>query len=203
MRLHASSLSVGVVMIDKTGRISGTLFATATFNVRFGQLIMYKRVWPGVTKSISQHFRREKVHHQIATPPFPSHTQRAMKSLSRHHLPILDPSLSPLFPRRSICLAISPAVRRRTLATTVSPITPPRVRPQTTFTDTLNAGPSLADFLTSSSESIEATEATESLPGSSRLPEWLKRPIPAGGNFARIKKDLRGLNLHTGMNLHL
>lgn len=31
-----------------------------------------------------------------------------------------------------------------------------------------------------------------------RLPEWLKTPIPAGNdNFKQIKKDLRGLNLHT------
>jgi lipoyl synthase len=64
-------------------------------------------------------------------------------------------------------------------------------RPQTSFTDNLNSGPSLSDFLTSS------TEPT-SIPGTSHLPDWLKRPIPAGGNFAKIKKDLRGLNLHTG-----
>ena len=76
----------------------------------------------------------------------------------------------------------------RSLAT-VSP--PPPRRPQTTFTDTLNSGPSFSDFLDSS--------IPESLPGSSHLPEWLKRPIPAGGNFAKIKKDLRGLNLHTGI----
>ncbi|KAF7557486.1 hypothetical protein G7046_g6043 [Stylonectria norvegica] len=31
-----------------------------------------------------------------------------------------------------------------------------------------------------------------------RLPEWLKTPIPAGNdNFKKIKKDLRGLGLHT------
>lgn len=31
-----------------------------------------------------------------------------------------------------------------------------------------------------------------------RLPEWLKTPIPAGNqNFKNIKKDLRGLGLHT------
>ncbi|KAF2965252.1 hypothetical protein GQX73_g8318 [Xylaria multiplex] len=31
-----------------------------------------------------------------------------------------------------------------------------------------------------------------------RLPEWLKTPIPAGNdNYKKIKKDLRGLNLHT------
>jgi lipoic acid synthetase len=31
-----------------------------------------------------------------------------------------------------------------------------------------------------------------------RLPEWLKTPIPGGDNFKKIKNDLRGLNLHTG-----
>ena len=31
-----------------------------------------------------------------------------------------------------------------------------------------------------------------------RLPEWLKTPIPTSDNFKKIKSDLRGLNLHTG-----
>ncbi|KAI9139096.1 lipoic acid synthetase precursor [Paraphysoderma sedebokerense] len=30
-----------------------------------------------------------------------------------------------------------------------------------------------------------------------RLPEWLKTDIPVGKNYAKIKRDLRGLNLHT------
>lgn len=30
-----------------------------------------------------------------------------------------------------------------------------------------------------------------------RLPEWLKTPIPSNQNYKKIKKDLRGLNLHT------
>ncbi|RDA95390.1 hypothetical protein CP533_3522 [Ophiocordyceps camponoti-saundersi (nom. inval.)] len=30
-----------------------------------------------------------------------------------------------------------------------------------------------------------------------RLPEWLKTPIANGGNFKKIKSDLRGLGLHT------
>jgi lipoic acid synthetase len=29
------------------------------------------------------------------------------------------------------------------------------------------------------------------------LPEWLKTPIPINDNYKQIKKDLRGLNLHT------
>jgi len=32
---------------------------------------------------------------------------------------------------------------------------------------------------------------------SPRLPSYLKTSIPSGGSFAKIKKDLRGLNLHT------
>lgn len=32
---------------------------------------------------------------------------------------------------------------------------------------------------------------------SPRLPSYLKTTIPSGGSFAKIKKDLRGLNLHT------
>jgi lipoic acid synthetase len=31
-----------------------------------------------------------------------------------------------------------------------------------------------------------------------RLPEWLKTPIPSSENFKKIKGDLRGLGLHTG-----
>jgi hypothetical protein len=108
----------------------------------------------------------------------------AMKSLSRSR-PLISKCTSlshhgiPL-PPPTHCL--------RTLAT-VSP--PTSRRPETTFSDTLNSGPSFSDFLTST---------PESLPGTSHLPEWLKRPIPAGGNFAKIKKDLRGLNLHTGIS---
>ncbi len=30
-----------------------------------------------------------------------------------------------------------------------------------------------------------------------RLPEWLKTPVPVGKNYKKIKNDLRGLNLHT------
>ena len=30
-----------------------------------------------------------------------------------------------------------------------------------------------------------------------RLPSWLKTSIPTGSSFSKIKKDLRGLNLHT------
>ena len=34
-------------------------------------------------------------------------------------------------------------------------------------------------------------------PHSPRLPSFLKTSIPKGASFGKIKKDLRGLNLHT------
>ena len=34
-------------------------------------------------------------------------------------------------------------------------------------------------------------------PPSPRLPSYLKTTIPSGGSYAKIKKDLRGLGLHT------
>lgn len=80
------------------------------------------------------------------------------------------------------------------------------------FRDRLDAGPGFADFITSSS-SLEHAVLPENIPGArtvmvgpkgkqkqiTRLPEWLKTPMPNGENFRKIKNDLRGLNLHTGM----
>ncbi|KAI1405208.1 Lipoyl synthase [Hypoxylon fuscum] len=81
-------------------------------------------------------------------------------------------------------------------------------RRPTYFKDTTIA--SLDDFIPTSSAAapLAATDAyqlrtAEVGPASNRrtitrLPEWLKTPIPAGNdNFKQIKKDLRGLNLHT------
>ncbi|KAL2754111.1 hypothetical protein ACRALDRAFT_1032131 [Sodiomyces alcalophilus JCM 7366] len=46
---------------------------------------------------------------------------------------------------------------------------------------------------------VEVTTPTGKKKTVTRLPEWLKTGIPGGGNanFAAIKRDLRGLNLHT------
>jgi len=107
-----------------------------------------------------------------------------MRNLTRCHRLLHQTRLIPVAHPKAH-LPSNPTLR--TLAT-ASPAQPPPRRPQTSFTDDLNAGPSLTDFLTSEPTSI---------PGTSHLPSWLKRPIPAGGNFAKIKKDLRGLNLHT------
>lgn len=91
-------------------------------------------------------------------------------------------------------------------ATNSSPTTPRR---QTTFKDKLNAGPSFSDFVSGGNDNTpldpaEAYELKTALVGPAgrkkemtRLPSWLKTPIPDSKNYQRLKKDLRGLNLHT------
>lgn len=53
----------------------------------------------------------------------------------------------------------------------------------------------------SNEEALELRTAMVGPPGKkrqiTRLPEWLKTPIPDNSNYKKIKKDLRGLNLHT------
>lgn len=99
----------------------------------------------------------------------------------------------------------------RTFATTSDspPAAPTASKPQrakTAFSDTLNAGPSFGDFVNpnaplSPAEAYEIKTATVGPEGRkktiTRLPEWLKTPIPINQNYKKIKKDLRGLNLHT------
>lgn len=86
---------------------------------------------------------------------------------------------------------------------------PTTLRRKTTFKDKLNAGPSFADFVSGDNDSTpldpsEAYELKTALVGPAgkkkemtRLPSWLKTPIPDSNNYQRLKKDLRGLNLHT------
>ncbi len=121
-----------------------------------------------------------------------------------------------VFSRR--CIAASkPSIRprhskpdcfARPFATAVSDPAPlPRRRP-TAFKDKLNAGPAFADFVGGENEVLAPEEALElktavvGPPGNrrqiTRLPDWLKTPVPVGDNFKKIKNDLRGLNLHTG-----
>ncbi|KAI2467833.1 Lipoate synthase [Annulohypoxylon bovei var. microspora] len=89
--------------------------------------------------------------------------------------------------------------------TTPSPSAKPARRP-TYFKDTTIA--SLDEFISSKSSSLPPSDAyqlrtAEVGPASNRrtitrLPEWLKTPIPAGNdNYKKIKSDLRGLGLHT------
>ncbi|KAF1952646.1 mitochondrial Lipoyl synthase [Byssothecium circinans] len=97
----------------------------------------------------------------------------------------------------------------RTFATTIEPPqtstssqpTPPKRR-STTFRDKLNAGPSLTDFINPPTPpAYEIQTATVGPSGRkrtiTRLPSWLKTPIPTNDNYKKIKNDLRGLNLHT------
>ena len=67
---------------------------------------------------------------------------------------------------------------------------------------------SFSDFVGNSSQPLSSSEAYTLRTAQvgpegkkrtiTRLPEWLKTPIPAGNeNFKKIKSDLRGLGLHT------
>lgn len=109
-------------------------------------------------------------------------------------------------------LAITPFNSRSYATTDASSATstsPNIQRKQTSFTDKLNAGPSFADFVTGDNDNAtlapeEAYELKTAMAGPAgrkkeitRLPSWLKTPIPNSSNYQRLKKDLRGLNLHT------
>lgn len=71
----------------------------------------------------------------------------------------------------------------------------------------MNIGPSFADFVTGKEPPLEPSEAyalKTALVGPkgrqkeiTRLPSWLKTPIPDSSSYKKIKNDLRGLNLHT------
>lgn len=100
---------------------------------------------------------------------------------------------------------------QRTFATALgdgSTVTQTSARTATHFKDKLNTGPSFADFVGGRDEPLTPEDALElrtAMVGPAgkqkqitRLPEWLKTPVPVGDNFKKIKKDLRGLNLHTG-----
>ncbi|KIM85400.1 hypothetical protein PILCRDRAFT_817411 [Piloderma croceum F 1598] len=85
--------------------------------------------------------------------------------------------------RRSSCLYRSPS-NIRCLATPSS---------KADFSQTLEGGPSLDDFISGDvSERIVLGNVK-----APRLPAHLKTKIPSGSSFNKIKKDLRGLGLHT------
>lgn len=105
--------------------------------------------------------------------------------------------------------AVSTATATRGLATVPS-TADAKAKPkrQTYFKDTTVA--SLDDFIGAKggSDALNQSAAYELRTAQvgpagkkrtiTRLPEWLKTPIPAGNdNFKKIKADLRGLNLHT------
>lgn len=75
--------------------------------------------------------------------------------------------------------------------------TKPRRR-RTVFTDELNKGPSFDDFVSGKASQItfDPLEAARENP-MQRLPSWLKVPIPKGGSFHNVKRDVRELKLAT------
>lgn len=115
------------------------------------------------------------------------------------------PSLRPLDSTSSSISA------RRHYATTPDPSSPAPgpARRATKFNDRLNSGPAFADFVGGKPEEtmtrdsmLELRTAMVGPAGKkkqiTRLPEWLKTPIPVSNNYKKIKNDLRGLGLHTG-----
>lgn len=97
---------------------------------------------------------------------------------------------------------------RRSFATATddAPTSRPKVQP-TRFSDRLNSGPSFDEFVSGREPPLKPSEAYElktAMVGPkgkqkqiTRLPEWLKTPIPDNKNYKKIKADLRGLGLHT------
>ncbi|KAF5356344.1 hypothetical protein D9756_003872 [Leucocoprinus leucothites] len=79
----------------------------------------------------------------------------------------------------------------RTLATAATPTSVPNSRSK--FSQELDNGPTLDDFITGDTPDRIVLGNTKA----PRLPSFLKTSIPAGGSYAKIKKDLRGLKLHT------
>ncbi|KAH6706518.1 mitochondrial Lipoyl synthase [Leptodontidium sp. 2 PMI_412] len=111
-------------------------------------------------------------------------------------------------PLRQASRALFPAsISSRSFATEATSLEPPSKRRPTYFKDKLNSVPSFNEFMGSQDEILSTEDALElrtamvGPPGKkkqiTRLPEWLKTPIPDNANYKKIKKDLRGLNLHT------
>ena len=134
-----------------------------------------------------------------------------MAAVSSNRLRLLCSS-SRVIPQTGIAISI-PKSSRGYATTDPSPSatnsSPTTLRRQTTFQDKLNAGPSFSDFVSGGNDNApldpsEAYELKTALVGPAgrkkemtRLPSWLKTPIPDSKNYQRLKKDLRGLNLHT------
>ncbi|KAL2257157.1 hypothetical protein VTK26DRAFT_585 [Humicola hyalothermophila] len=144
-----------------------------------------------------------------------------------HNIPIQARTMASPAPIHRIqgplrrCLARGPVLAPRTFATIPSdPQHPPptasasatrtgtSARPKTYFKDTTVAP--FSDFLPSAATPLSPSEAYEPRTATvgpegrkrtiTRLPDWLKTPIPSAGSnpeYAKIKADLRGLGLHT------
>ncbi|PPQ70968.1 hypothetical protein CVT26_014234 [Gymnopilus dilepis] len=80
-------------------------------------------------------------------------------------------------------------VYRRCLATASTSTAPAKTK----FSQSLDNGPSFEDFLSEEPAERIVLGNTKG----PRLPSYLKTSIPSGESFNKIKRDLRGLNLHT------
>ncbi|KAI9660835.1 MAG: hypothetical protein M1829_006445 [Trizodia sp. TS-e1964] len=102
------------------------------------------------------------------------------------------------------CLRYLSTTPARAFASSSSSVRKPALQ------DQLDTGPSFADFLQTTGGdqrtmgSLEGSRPRTAMVGPkgrekriTRLPDWLVTPVPVGDNFKKIKKDLRGLNLHT------
>ncbi|KAJ7225401.1 hypothetical protein GGX14DRAFT_693422 [Mycena pura] len=81
------------------------------------------------------------------------------------------------------------SIRTRSLATAA-----PTLSSKPTFKETLISGPSLDDFIAGEDPPERIVLGS---PRGPRLPAYLKTAIPSGASYSKIKKDLRGLGLHT------
>lgn len=112
---------------------------------------------------------------------------------------------------RSCRRSYPPTIRTFATAVNDNPTKPSKSSSRlsgTSFSSKLASGPALTDFTSDPNdapltphEALELRTAKVGPPGKqkeiTRLPEWLKTPIPNNENFKKIKADLRGLNLHT------
>lgn len=160
------------------------------------------RCFPQLTK-ISQHLcgSSPTTLHSIILPLTPLSVHAMAVSAPRYRCLHGSTWSSPLR------ILLQPSTSSRSFATAVDPpLERPRVRP-TKFADKLNTGPPFNEFVGGREPPVSPSEAYElktALVGPkgkqkqiTRLPEWLKTPIPDNNNYKKIKNDLRGLNLHT------
>ncbi|KAJ7925908.1 mitochondrial Lipoyl synthase [Mycena leptocephala] len=86
------------------------------------------------------------------------------------------------------------AAKRVSLTRSRSLATATPIGTKSSFRDTLTSGPSLDDFISGDAPPDRIILGN---PRGPRLPAHLKTAIPSGESFSKIKKDLRGLGLHT------
>jgi lipoic acid synthetase len=172
-----------------------------------------------MTKSSSLPTRHTKTCHRSSLTHSLTHSTSTSTSTSAPSTTAMASSLRPasrrllsqsrealLIPqKRPFATTISDSPPTTTTTTTTTTTAP---RPATSFTDRLNNGPSFGDFVsTPKQEPLPASELyqlreVEIGPAGrkrkhTRLPDWLKTPVPSNNNYKKIKQDLRGLGLHT------